>query len=122
MIEYRGYTGVFEFDPELALFAGHVVDLQDEIYFEGASVDELMDSMRRAVNQYLSVCEERGDQPDRPFSGRFNVRVEPATHRRIVVAAAAAGLSMNEWMTGLVTEKLSASLGEVKVLVLDDSH
>jgi predicted HicB family RNase H-like nuclease len=122
MIEYRGYTGVFEFDPELALFAGHVVDLQDEIYFEGASVDELMDSMRRAVNQYLSVCEERGDQPDRPFSGRFNVRVEPATHRRIVAAAAAAGLSMNEWMTGLVTERLSASQGEAKVLVLDDSH
>ncbi len=122
MIEYRGYTGVFEFDPELALFAGHVVDLQDEIYFEGASVDELIDSMRRAVNQYLSVCEERGDQPDRPFSGRFNVRVEPATHRRIVAAAAAAGLSMNEWMTGLVTERLSASQGEVKVLVLDDSH
>lgn len=121
MIEYRGYTGVFEFDPELALFAGHVVDLQDEIYFEGASVDELMDSMRRAVNQYLSVCEERGDQPDRPFSGRFNVRVEPATHRRIVAAAAAAGLSMNEWMTGLVTERLSGSQEEVKVLVLDDS-
>lgn len=34
MIEYKGYTGVFEFDPELLLFSGHVVDLRDEIYFE----------------------------------------------------------------------------------------
>ncbi len=31
----KGYTGVFEFDPELRLFAGHVVDLRDEINFEG---------------------------------------------------------------------------------------
>ena len=34
MIEHRGYTGVFEYDPELEIWAGHVVDLQDQIYFE----------------------------------------------------------------------------------------
>ena len=122
MIEYQGYTGVFEFDPEMALFAGHVVDLRDEIYFEGESVDELTDSMRRAVDHYLSVCEMRGDQPERPFSGRFNVRVEPATHRRISAAAAAAGLSMNEWITGLVTSRLSAIDRAAEVLVLDNSR
>ena len=27
MIEYRGYTGTFEYDPELELLAGHVTDL-----------------------------------------------------------------------------------------------
>ncbi len=41
MIEYKGYTGTFEYDPELELLAGHVIDLRDEIYFEGESVTEL---------------------------------------------------------------------------------
>ena len=61
MIEYRGYTGTFEYDPELELLAGHVIDLRDEIYFEGESVTELKSSMHRAVDHYLAVCEERGD-------------------------------------------------------------
>jgi predicted HicB family RNase H-like nuclease len=39
MIDYNGYTGVFEFDAELEIFTGHVVDLRDQIYFEGDSVE-----------------------------------------------------------------------------------
>ncbi len=49
MIEYKGYTGVFEFDTELELFSGFVVDLRDQIYFEGESVEQLKASMHRAV-------------------------------------------------------------------------
>lgn len=120
MIEYRGFTGVFEFDPELALFAGHVVDLRDEIYFEGASVDELSDSMRRAVDHYLSVCERRGEQPERPFSGRFNVRVGPAIHRRIAASAASEGVSMNEWLTSVITSSLTTPTQVAEVLVAED--
>jgi predicted HicB family RNase H-like nuclease len=47
MIEYKGYTAVVDFDPELRLFTGHVIDLRDEIYFEGESVESLEASMRR---------------------------------------------------------------------------
>jgi predicted HicB family RNase H-like nuclease len=41
MLEYKGYTGSIEFDPDLRLFTGHVVDLRDEIYFERDSVESL---------------------------------------------------------------------------------
>lgn len=102
MIEYRGYTGVVEFDPELSLFTGHVIDLQDEIYFEGASVEELKASMQRAVDHYLSVCAARGEEPERPFSGKLNLRLGPDLHRAAAVAAAAQGESLNAWLTKLV--------------------
>lgn len=62
MIEYKGYTGVLEFDPELSLFSGHVADLRDEIYFEGGSVEELKASMRRAVDHYPGACDARGEE------------------------------------------------------------
>jgi predicted HicB family RNase H-like nuclease len=67
MVEYNGFTGLVEFDPDLRSFTGHVIDLRDEIYFEGSSVEELETSMKRAVDHYLSVCAKRGEEPERPF-------------------------------------------------------
>ena len=111
MIEYKGYTGVFEFDPDLVLFAGHVVDLRDQIYFEGSSVSDLQESMKVAVDHYLDVCEQRDEAPGRPFSGRFNVRVDPDLHRRIVAAAARHSESMNDWLGGLIQRELEGAHG-----------
>ena len=104
MIEYKGYTGTFEFDPELRLFAGHVVDLRDEIYFEGGSVEELEGSMQRAVDHYLEVCETRGEAPERPFSGKLNMRLGPSLHRAAATAAAAEGESLNNWLKRVVAD------------------
>lgn len=99
MIEYKGYTGVFEFDRDLDLFAGHVVDLGDEIYFEGDSVVGLTESMKRAVDHYVKVCKARGDEPEKPFSGKLNVRLGSDLHRAIAVAAAANRESINSWIS-----------------------
>jgi predicted HicB family RNase H-like nuclease len=102
MIEYMGYTGVVEFDPELSLFAGHVKDLGDEIYFEGESVEALKMSMQRAVDLYLSVCEARGEEPERPYSGKLNLRLGPELHRAAAIAAASEGESLNTWLAKVV--------------------
>jgi predicted HicB family RNase H-like nuclease len=102
MIEYKGYTGAIEFDPELRLFTGHVVDLRDEIYFEGDSVEALEASMQRAVDHYVGVCRQRGEDPERPFSGKLNVRLGSELHRAAVIAAAAEGESLNNWLVRVV--------------------
>ena len=73
MIEYRGYTGVFEYDDEYEFFSGHVVDTRDGINFEGSSVAELKESMRRAIDDYLEFCEDTGRAPSKPYSGRILV-------------------------------------------------
>jgi predicted HicB family RNase H-like nuclease len=104
MIDYKGYTGVFEFDPDLRLFTGHVVDLRDEIYFEGDSVEALEASMGRAIDHYLEVCQARGEEPERPFSGKLNVRLGSELHRAATVAAAAEGESLNTWLARIVEE------------------
>lgn len=122
MIEYKGYSGVFEYDPELELFAGRVVDLRDQIYFEGSSVQELKESMARAVDHYLAVCERRGDEPDRPFSGRFNVRLDPSLHRRVAKAAATQGKSMNEWVAEALEEKVEEEVEATAGRGVADSH
>lgn len=102
MIEYKGYTGAIEFDPELRLFTGHVLDLRDEIYFEGDSVEALEASMQRAIDHYLDVCDQRSEDPERPFSGKLNVRLGSELHRAAVIAAAAEGESLNNWLVRVV--------------------
>jgi predicted HicB family RNase H-like nuclease len=102
MIEYKGYTGAIEFDPELRLFTGHVLDLRDEIYFEGDSVESLEASMQRAVDHYLKVCKVRNEEPERPFSGKLNVRLGPNLHRAAAIAAATEGESLNNWLVRMV--------------------
>jgi predicted HicB family RNase H-like nuclease len=102
MIEYKGYTGLIEFDPELRLFSGHILDLRDETYFEGDSVESLEASMHRAVDQYLSVCASRGEEPERPFSGKLNLRLGSDLHRAAAIAAAGEGESLNNWLVRVV--------------------
>jgi len=111
MIEYKGYTAVFEYDAELATFTGHVVDLRDQIYLEGDSVEALSSSMSRAVDHYLDVCAQRGDEPEKPFSGKLNVRLGSDVHRAIAVAAAREGESINSWIVRVV----ETAAGETKV-------
>ena len=97
MINYKGYTGVFEYDETIDALAGHMVDIAGEIYFEGRSVEEVKESARRAVDHYLQACEARGVKPDRPYSGRITVSTSPEVHRAIAVAAARAKCSTNQW-------------------------
>ncbi len=108
MIEYKGYTGVFEYDTSIDALAGHVVDIRGEIYFEGRSVEEVKASMRRAVDHYLEACAEKGIAPEKPYSGNILIRTDPAVHRAVAVAAAREHTSMNEW----AVRKLAEAAGE----------
>lgn len=109
MIEYKGYTGTFVFDPKRRRFTGRVVDLSSEIRFEGTSVRTIEASMHRAVDHYLAACRDRGKKPDRPFSGKLNLRLGPELHRAASVAAAAEGESLNAWLVRVIT---AAAAGE----------
>ena len=73
MIEYKGYVGAVNFDPEINLFHGTVINTNDVITFYGASVTELQEEMRKSIEGYLKFCKEQGKAPEEPFSGGFNV-------------------------------------------------
>ncbi|MGH7577654.1 MAG: type II toxin-antitoxin system HicB family antitoxin [Longimicrobiales bacterium] len=99
MMEYSGYTaGPIEFDAEEGTFSGTVAGIRDVIHFEGSTADELRQSFRDSIDVYLASCKADGTEPDRPFSGRFPVRISPALHRKAALHAAEEGLSLNQWV------------------------
>ena len=97
-MSYKGYEATIEFDEEAGLFHGEVIDLRDVVTFQGSSVAELKAALADSVEDYIAFCRARGEEPEKPFSGRFVVRTEPAVHRAIHAAAKRAGISLNKWV------------------------
>lgn len=94
MMEYKGYLGKVEVEDDE--FYGVVVNLhRDHVDFRGRTIDEVREAFRDSVDFYLKGCEEDGDEPERPFSGRFVVRLPPATHRRASTLSRIENKSLN---------------------------
>ncbi len=102
MLKYKGYSGHVEFDDETGIFHGEVLDLRDVITFQGKSVKEIEQAFRDSIDDYLEFCDERGEEPDKPFSGRLMLRLPPQLHRKAYVKARREGKSLNQW----IAEKL----------------
>ena len=66
MISYREYRAKADFDHSAGVFHGRVVNTRDVIFFEGTSVDELTKEFRFSIDDYLAMCAQRGEEPDRP--------------------------------------------------------
>jgi predicted HicB family RNase H-like nuclease len=103
MIDYRGFTGVFAFDPSIDALHGRIVGLQDVVTFQGQSLDELRREMAESVEDYLEFCAEVGKEPERPYRGEFLVRTTPELHRAAAVEAESSGMSLNAWVEATLT-------------------
>jgi predicted HicB family RNase H-like nuclease len=106
MMEYKGYIGKVEIDDEVGILYGEVINVRDVITFEGASVAETQKAFRESVDDYLDFCAKRNESPEKPFSGKFVVRLPAELHRKAYIQAKLADKSLNGW----VTEVLQAVL------------
>ncbi len=103
-MKYKGYTGVVEFDEDSGTLFGHVIGLRDGITFQGDSAAEIIRAFHDSVDDYLEFCAERGESPEKPYSGQFVVRIDPQLHRVMSHTAEERGVSLNS----LVEEGLSS--------------
>ena len=104
-LEFEGFVGHVEFDSEADIFHGEVINTRDVITFQGRSVDELRQAFVDSIEDYRAFCAERGEEPDRPFSGTLSVRLTPELHHDLYVVAKLQGKSMN----GLISELLTTA-------------
>jgi len=107
MFKYKNYIGQVNFDEEAEIFHGEVINTRDVITFQGKSVDELKQAFKDSVEDYLDFCKTRGEEPERPFSGKFNIRLSPALHREAHIAAKRSRMSLNAWIEKTIQAKFS---------------
>lgn len=98
MLNYKGYTAQIEVDVDAGILFGQVLDINDVITFKGKTVEEIRQEFKNSIDDYLEFCQELGQEPDKPFSGKLPFRTTPENHRKILLAAKKAGKSINTWM------------------------
>ena len=95
---HDGYVATIELEEDAGLFHGEVINTRDVLTFQGRTLDELKAAFADTVADYIEWCQERGKQPERPYSGNFTVRVSPELHRRVATAAVRSGKSVNTFV------------------------
>lgn len=103
MNNYKGYLADIIYDKDEKLFHGEVLGLKDVITFQGTSVNELEKAFKDSVDDYLEWCKERGEQPEKAFSGSLCVRMNPELHAKLSHEAQLKNQSLNN----LIIDKLS---------------
>ena len=106
MMEYKGYIGHVEFDDEAEIFHGEVINTRDVITFQGKTVGEIKEAFRDSVEDYLDYCAKLGQEPEKPFTGKFMLRIPPELHRKIYIAAKQSGESINAWIKEQLTHSV----------------
>lgn len=95
MMNYKGYKASIAYDKDDKIFVGEVFGISDSLNFHGASIDELEKAFHDCIENYLSICKQVGKEPQKEFSGSFNVRTTPLLHERAAEYAAENGYSLN---------------------------
>ena len=105
IMKYRKYIAEIEYDPEIEAFFGNVVNLSSPVTFYGKTVQELKRQLACSIKTYLEVCEEKGVEPEKPYSGKLILRIDPAEHRQIAGEAKKEGKSVNKWIVERIHTK-----------------
>ncbi|CAI3796050.1 hypothetical protein GLGCALEP_01357 [Pseudomonas sp. MM221] len=102
--DLRGYAARIEYSDEDQLLIGHVAGIRDVIGFHGESISELRQAFEEAVDDYLEACKRLGREPQKTYSGKLSLRLEPTLHASVAAKAELAEKSINQWVSDILSK------------------
>jgi len=106
MMEYKGYLGTVEYDAQAKIFHGDIINTKDVITFQGTTVNEIERAFKESIDDYIAWCKEDGVEPEKPYSGRFNIRLSPELHRQAAILAKERRISLNNFVEKAITDEI----------------
>ncbi|SFV88495.1 HicB protein [hydrothermal vent metagenome] len=97
-MEYKGYTATLEYDEVDKIIVGRVQGIKAIIGFDGLNTQELETKFHESIDFYLDACAQRGTQPNKSYSGKFVVRMQPNEHAIIAHQSKEMGMSINNYV------------------------
>lgn len=85
LMTYKDYSAHIEYSDEDGCFIGHIAGIRDVVGFHGESVAELRAVFEEAVDDYLVTCEKLNRSPQRPYSGKVMLRIDPSIHAKVAM-------------------------------------
>lgn len=109
VLKYKNFIGSVEYNETDKILFGKVQGIRGLISYEGQNVDELEQDFRAGIDEYLEVCKEKGIEPQKSFTGAFNVRIPSDTHVQAVLKAQELGINLNAFVKSAIEEKLQTT-------------
>ena len=108
MMTFEGYNAKIEYDAELDMFRGEILGLNGGADFYGKNPVELRDEFKTSLHTFLEVCHEKGIEPKRNYSGKFNLRIPADLHEKLAIFAEAEGKSLNMLAQEALVQRIAA--------------
>ncbi len=105
---YKDFAARVEYSEEDGCFIGHIAGIRDVIGFHGETVAKLRAAFKEAVDDYLATCKKLGQEPNKPYSGQFRLRLAPELHARAAMVAESHGKSLNTWVSEVIEKNIAA--------------
>ena len=103
-----GYQAKIEYDAELDVFRGEILSLNGGADFYGKNTEELRTEFKKSLKVFLDVCREKGIEPRRNYSGKFNLRIPADLHEKLAIVAQAEGKSINTVAEEALKQRVAA--------------
>ena len=108
MMTLDGYNAKIEYDAELDLFRGEILGLSGGADFYGKNPKELRSEFKKSLQVFLTVSNEKGIEPRRNYSGKFNLRIPADLHEKLAIVAQAEGKSINTVAQEALQQRVAA--------------
>lgn len=106
-LEYKGYKGSVEYSLSDDCLFGKVQGIHKSlIIYEGQTLDELRQDFHDGIDSYLDACSKDGVQPEKPYSGKLNLRMSSDIHSQAAAMAAMKGSTLNDYINQAIVRLL----------------
>lgn len=112
LLKHKGYLGSVDFDLDEHIIYGRILHIQDLVDYSADNIADLKNEFIAAVDDYLALCAELGESPNKPASGTFNVRVGQELHLKLIYASSEQGISLNEFVKAALCARMDAPAGQ----------
>ncbi|HUN54633.1 MAG TPA: type II toxin-antitoxin system HicB family antitoxin [Smithella sp.] len=107
MMKYKDYFGSVHYNDDDKVFYGKLEFIRALVSYEGTDVKSLQKAFKEAVDDYLDFCKENKKEPEKPFKGTFNIRLDPSLHQRLVSHATDEGKTLNSFIKEALEKAVS---------------
>ena len=109
VLRYKGYTAAIEYSVEDKVLHGKIDGIDDLVSFCSEDALEIETEFHAAVDGYLDFCKEMGKEPNKVYSGTFNVRIKPELHKQLSITAIHNHRSLNAEVENAIDVYLNQS-------------
>lgn len=120
MLEYKGYHAKIDYSVEDKVLFGEVIGINDLIVFESENANEIEQNFHDAIDDYLSMCARHNKEPEKEYSGSFNVRISKELHKQLVLRATKEEVSLNKLVQDLLQEGMKKEKEELPVILINE--